>query len=90
MSTYLTISREPAVLLCGSAADADKFLATALWRSAPPEVCVDYVQHWASIMRERGIEFASHASACEYWLFEHQPGRVLLAPPGGSRKTGSP
>ena len=79
MSTHLSISLEPAVLLFGSAAEADSFLAAVLWHHDSPEISIDYVSHWASIMRRRGIEFASHASACQYWLYEKQPGRVRLA-----------
>jgi hypothetical protein len=88
MSTHLSISLEPAALLSGSASEADRFLAAALWHSDSRDVSVEYVRHWASILRGRGIEFASHASACQYWLYEKQPGRVRAAPKpsGESRK----
>jgi hypothetical protein len=79
MSTHLSVSLEPAVLLYGSVAEADSFLAAALWHSDSCDVSVEYVQHWASLMRGRGIEFASHASACQYWLYEKQSVRIRPA-----------
>ncbi|GAB7522518.1 hypothetical protein [Paraburkholderia sp. 2C] len=26
---------------------------------------------WVTVLRERGDDFASHAAACSYWLYEH-------------------
>jgi hypothetical protein len=80
MSIRPSIELEPAVLLSGSVAEADNFLSAVLWKCDSAKVAVGYVSHWASIMRGRGVEFASHAAACQYWLYEQQAGRLRATP----------
>lgn len=59
------------MLTHGTARDADRFLVEALWvRSASCLPIVD-VMDWIVALHERGEEFASHVSACSYWLYEH-------------------
>lgn len=71
MTTY---EFEPLALKSGTALDADRFLMTYLWgaseRLLPPRI----VMRWAALMHERGEDFASHAAACHYWLYEHYQG----------------
>src|SRR5258705_13998201 len=64
---------EPAILLKGTSKEADRFIVAALWENTGAPVPVAYVANWARILQLRGDEFASHASACHYWLFEHRP-----------------
>lgn len=62
----------PSALTTGSPYEADKFLVTCLWKAGEEDsVPHDTVMYWAMLLRRRGEEFASHASVCQYWLYEH-------------------
>ncbi len=66
--------QEPLALKCGSAAEADQFLMAHLWGASECLLPPGTVMHWAKLLHGRGDEFASHAAACHYWLYEHYKG----------------
>ena len=70
MATIASSDVEPLVILAGSPEEADRFLMSALWGDSDPFVSVLGVLGWADVLRGRGSEFASHAAACHYWLYE--------------------
>ncbi|CAB3805450.1 hypothetical protein LMG28138_05668 [Pararobbsia alpina] len=72
----------PAIIISGTPAEADRFLVAALWTGEEPVPTISAVTEWTNILHMRGDDFASHASACLYWLFEQkatQAGRLLRA-----------
>ena len=60
----------PPVLQTGNPKEVDDYLVGALWQRRAPEITLAAVSLWATLLRRRGTEFASHASACHYWLYE--------------------
>jgi hypothetical protein len=81
MATFAASDIEPLVILTGSPEEADRFLMSALWGDSDTFVSVLGVLGWANVLRERGSDFASHAAACHYWLYERAANvpAVLLA-----------
>ncbi len=84
MTVFATdLTGVPAVIISGSPGEADRFIVAALWTGEEPTPTINAVTKWASVLRERGVEFASHASACHYWLSEQmaiKAGRPPLRP----------
>jgi hypothetical protein len=78
MASHFRFVLQPAEVLSVSPEEADRFLVAALWSSAPGTVPVDHVRHWAEVLRGRGDDFASHAAACQYWLYEHPAGYLRV------------
>jgi hypothetical protein len=70
MATFAASDIEPLVILTGSPEEADRFLMSALWGDCDTFVSVPRVLGWADVLRQRGSDFASHAAACHYWLYE--------------------
>jgi hypothetical protein len=70
MATFAASDIEPLVILTGSPEEADRFLMSALWSDSDTFASVVGVLGWADVLRERGSDFASHAAACHYWLYE--------------------
>ena len=73
----------PAALVSGTPIEADRFLVAALWTGEVSPPTISAVAEWAITLHRRGDEFASHASACHYWLFEQmatQAGKPLTRP----------
>jgi hypothetical protein len=62
----------PAVLISGTAAEADHFLVNALWPKEGSIPSVATVIAWQDALQLRGEEFASHVSACRFWLYEQK------------------
>src|ERR1700754_3100474 len=71
MATFAPSDIEPLVILTGSPEEADRFLMSALWGDSDTFVSVLGVLGWADVLRGRGSDFASHAAACYYWLYEN-------------------
>ncbi|RQM46509.1 hypothetical protein EHZ19_18495 [Paraburkholderia bannensis] len=69
-----TYEFEPLALKSGSPLVADRFLMTYLWGASECLLPPGTVMHWAVLLHERGDDFASHAAACHYWLYEHYQG----------------
>jgi hypothetical protein len=87
MASQFPFALEPAEVLSGSPVEADQFLVAALWNTAPGTLPADHVRHWADVLRGRGDDFASHAAACQYWLYERPAGYVRGAQrPSGEEK----
>ena len=82
---------DPEELLTGTPREGDAFLMNALWKSPTDAPPAEWVVHWRDLLRERGEDFASHVSACQYWLYEQELGRVRVTPTRSrtSRKTGT-
>ncbi|MDE1141119.1 hypothetical protein WCQ02_20100 [Paraburkholderia tropica] len=73
--------QEPAALKRGSTTEADQFLVTNLWGASESLLPPHTVMHWAKLLHDRGVDFASHAAACHYWLYEHYRGYDHKKPP---------
>jgi hypothetical protein len=78
MASQFLVVQEPTEIVSGGPAEADRFLVAALWSSEPGTVPVEHVRHWADLLRRRGDDFASHAAACQYWLYEHPAGYLRV------------
>jgi hypothetical protein len=65
----------PVVLQSGSPEAVDAYLVDALWHEGPSTLSAATVSYWATLLRRRGIDFVSHASACHYWLYEELSGK---------------
>ncbi|MEX3950889.1 hypothetical protein AB4Y40_24415 [Paraburkholderia sp. EG287B] len=70
---FLPDVMEPEVLLVGAPAQADHFLLSTLWGPGGTRIPVFQVLGWMEILRDRGVDFASHAAVCQYWLYEQVP-----------------
>jgi hypothetical protein len=73
----------PAIIISGSPIEVDRYLVVTLWTGEEPKPSVRTVTEWVNILHERGDDFASHASACHYWLFEqmaNKAGKPLTRP----------
>jgi hypothetical protein len=71
---------EPSALIVGTPEEADHFLVSALWGPSEGMLPIGSVMHWARLLHDRGDDFASHAAACHYWLYEHYKGYKHDAP----------
>lgn len=69
----------PAVILLGTAGEVDRFIVAALWTGKSPVPTVAEVTAWAHALHQRGDAFASHSSACHYWLYEQRTRERLAA-----------
>lgn len=78
----------PDVLQTGSPRDVDEFLIEALWTDPIHPLALASVSTWATLLRGRGVAFASHSSACHYWLYEKLSGNEYEMP--ALLQTGSP
>jgi len=76
--TSILAEELPAVLQIGDAERVDDYLVRALWKAEVPGLTPAVVSCWAALLRARGTEFSSHASACHYWLFERLSGGTGL------------
>ncbi|WP_234774794.1 hypothetical protein [Paraburkholderia tropica] len=74
--------QEPFPLKFGSPAEADRFLVTYLWGDTECQLSPGLVMHWVWLLHGRGEDFASHAAACHYWLYEHYQGYDHKGPLG--------
>lgn len=71
MSAELDAS--PAVLILGSPQEVDRYLFSLLRDSSIGPPSLHIVANWIRLLEARGTEFASHAVACHYWLYEYHP-----------------
>jgi hypothetical protein len=78
----------PAVLQTGTPAEVDEYLVGALWQDHLPSLIPAVVSGWATLLHRRGLEFASHASACHYWLYEKLSGEPEELPVGHPGRSG--
>jgi hypothetical protein len=62
---------DPMPLVRGAPRDADRYLTAALWGGKRSPSVVE-VKRWMILLEERGDEFRSHISACQYWLYEQR------------------
>jgi hypothetical protein len=80
MTASHLIELDPPDLLCGTPEIADRYLVWALFGESEAYLFAWYVLHWADIVQARGDDFASHAAACHYWLYEHCRGYEYSSP----------
>jgi hypothetical protein len=76
-----------AIIVAGTPAEIDRYLVATLWTGEEPAPTIRTVTEWADLLRRRGDDFASHASACHYWLFEQMAtsaGKPLSRPYPGN------
>jgi hypothetical protein len=70
----------PPVIRTGSPGAVDRYLRSALWRAGGNSLPLLDVIEWTNVLRVRGDDFASHVSACHFWLYERSSSvRLLLS-----------